>query len=386
MERPTLSMRGTTRDPEHGAIAIIAALVFLVVGGFLALSLNVGHKMALKAQMQAAYDAAALAGARTLDGSTTGIAKAHLTARTYGTLHSLDRTTAIGLDGNPGNASAGDIVAGYWDSATRQFSSDGQTIRIGGTAITLSRTTTPQYYTALKVQGVTDGQTGHNAPFDVFFNAFLNSVATFKVGTAAVAVGGGPCTEGCAIPLVIPSCALFDGSGNLRCDQPQGFLAPSTIDTIGLTDLNQGPSTNPNTGSVAAATTNGTTCSHNIKVGSDIGIENGNNLNSGAIYNGFRALMCPVGTPVANCPTYVVPVVDMGACPPPNYNQPQPVVGFVRVALLCVKRNGMPDLPDCDPGFDKVELKFAMSCTGTSGAAGGCASLGFGAKTFRLVQ
>jgi len=385
MAQPTNSMRRDTRDPEQGAIAIIAALVFLVMGGFLALSLNVGHKMALKAQLQGAYDAAALAGVRTLDGSTSGIAKAHLTARTYGTLHSLDRK-AIALDGNAGNAAAGDIVAGYWDSSTRQFFSDGQTIHIGGTAITLSRVTTPQYYIALKVQGVTDGQNGHNAPIDVFFNPFLNNVATFKVGTDAVAIGGGPCNEGCAIPLVIPSCALVDGSGNLRCDQPQGFLAPATIDTIGLTDLNQGPATNPSTGTVAAATTNGTTCSRNIKVGSDLGIENGNNLNAGAIYNGFRALMCPVGTPLADCPTYVVPVVDMGTCPPPNYNQPQPVVGFVRVALLCVKRNGPPDLPDCDPGFDKVELKFAMSCTGTSGAAGGCASLGFGAKTFRLVQ
>jgi len=56
------------------------------------------------------------------------------------------------------------------------------------------------------------------------------------------------------------------------------------------------------------------------------------------------------------------------------------------VALLCVKRNGKADAPDCDPGFDKTEIKFAMSCGGVSGAAGGCASLGYGARTFRLVQ
>jgi len=56
------------------------------------------------------------------------------------------------------------------------------------------------------------------------------------------------------------------------------------------------------------------------------------------------------------------------------------------VALLCVKRNGKADLPDCDPGFTGTEIKFAMSCGGISGAAAGCASLGYSARTFRLVQ
>ena len=64
----------------------------------------------------------------------------------------------------------------------------------------------------------------------------------------------------------------------------------------------------------------------------------------------------------------------------------RPTVGFVRVALLCVKRNGKADLPDCDPGFTGTEIKFAMSCGGVSGAAAGCASLGYSARTFRLVQ
>ena len=70
----------------------------------------------------------------------------------------------------------------------------------------------------------------------------------------------------------------------------------------------------------------------------------------------------------------------------PNFNQPRAVVGFVRVALLCVKRNGKANLPDCDPDFTGAEIRFAMSCGGISGAAGGCASLGYGARTFRLVQ
>jgi hypothetical protein len=55
--------------------------------------------------------------------------------------------------------------------------------------------------------------------------------------------------------------------------------------------------------------------------------------------------------------------------------------------LLCGTRNGSPDLPDCDRGFDKVEMRFAMSCTRKSGAAGdGGATLGYGAKTFRFVE
>lgn len=365
-------------------MAIIAAMMLIVVGAFLTSVLTVGHKMAVKAQMQAAYDAAALAGARSLNGSTSGLDKAHQTALTYGTRHALDRD-AIGLGANLGNAASGDVVAGYWNAASKQFFSDGQTINIGTTSVVLNRIATPEYYNAVKVQAVTDGLGAHNPPMDVWFKAFVTE-STFKVGAGAVAVGGGPCSESCAIPLVIPSCALVDGSGNLRCNQPQGFFAPSTIDTIGLTDLNQSPATNPNTSTVADAISNGTTCTRNVRAGSELGIQNGNNINSKSIYDGFRALMCPVGTPVASCPTYAVPVVDMGACPPPNFNQPRAVVGFVRVAVLCVKRNGPPELPDCDPGFDDVEIKFAMSCGGTSGAGGGCASLGYGATTFRLVQ
>ncbi|HET6151258.1 MAG TPA: pilus assembly protein TadG-related protein, partial [Polyangia bacterium] len=257
----------TRRDPERGAIAILAALMLMVVGGFLALSLNVGHKMAVKAEMQAAYDAAALAGVRDLNGRSAGMTRARTIAVGYATSHALDKT-AVALGTNAGNAATGDVVAGYWDGS--HFFSDGDTINIGSTPVTLSRLTTPQYYIALKVQGATDGAVDHNAPIDVFFDAFLLQ-STYRVGTSAVAVGGGPCNEGCAIPLVIPSCALVDGSGGLRCDQPQGFFAPSTIDTIGLTDLNQNPATNPNTGSVADATSNGTTCARNIKVGSDLG-------------------------------------------------------------------------------------------------------------------
>jgi Flp pilus assembly protein TadG len=372
------------RNSERGAIAIIAAFIFIALGGFLALSLNVGHRMAVKAQLQASYDAAALAGVHNLNGTTAKMNSAHQTAQTYGTRHSLDRNF-IGLDANLGNGAAGDIVAGYWDPTLRQFFSDGQTINIGGTSIVLNRLTTPEYYIALKVQAITDGAGAHNAKQNVFFNAFL-SQSTYQVGTSAVAVGGGPCNEKCSIPLVIPSCTLVDAGGNLRCDQPQGFFAPSTIDTIGLTDLNQNPATNPNTGSVADATSNGMTCAHTVKAGSTIGVQNGDNINSKQIYDGFRALMCPPGTPLANCPTYAVPVVDMGSCPPPNFNQPRAVVGFVRVALLCVKRNGKADLPDCDPGFTGAEIKFAMSCGGISGAAAGCASLGYSARTFRLVQ
>jgi len=370
------------RNPEQGAVAIVAAFVFIVMGAFLALSLNVGHGMAVKAQLQASYDAAALAGVRNLNGTTAKMTGAHQTAQTYGIRHSLDRNV-IGLDANLGNSATGDIVAGYWDG--HKFSSDGETIDIGGTKIVLNRLTTPEYYIALKVQGITDGAGAHNAPQDVFFNAFLNK-KTYQVGASAVAVGGGPCNEKCSIPLVIPSCTLIDAGGNLRCDQPQGFFAPSTIDTIGLTDLIQNPASNPNTGSVADATSNGKTCARTVKAGDPIGVQNGDNINAKQVYDGFRALMCAPGTPLADCPTYAVPVVDMGSCPPPNFNQQQVVVGFVRVALLCVKRNGKADAPDCDPGFDKTEIKFAMSCGGVSGAAGGCASLGYGARTFRLVQ
>ncbi|HJM49099.1 MAG TPA: pilus assembly protein TadG-related protein, partial [Alphaproteobacteria bacterium] len=59
-------MRRLARD-GRGAVAIIVALVFPVIFGIAALTVDIGHVLYMEAKLQAAADAAALAAASSLD-------------------------------------------------------------------------------------------------------------------------------------------------------------------------------------------------------------------------------------------------------------------------------------------------------------------------------
>ena len=208
------------RQTEGGAIAVLAAVVVMVLCGFLALSLDLGHKMNAKAQVESAVDAAAVAGARSLNGTAAGIIAAHADAHEFAVRHLID-TTAVTIGANAGNAAGGDIVAGFWDAASRTFYTDNQTFTLGDGAVQLSQTGTPQYYNALKVIGGADGASGHNDPLDVFFGSVIGLAKTLSVTSSTVAVGGGPCDENNnVLPLMVPSCAITNETGDTVCNQP----------------------------------------------------------------------------------------------------------------------------------------------------------------------
>src|SRR5262249_30368434 len=128
----------------------------------------------------------------------------------YARHHALDMA-AIALN-------TSDAQAGYWESATKTFFTDGQTVLIGDAYVTLAPSTTAQYYNAVRVAASADAAAGHNAPLGVWCGGFLGGARTMTLGARAVAVGGGPCSNsGCTLPLVVPSCALLDGGGNIAC-------------------------------------------------------------------------------------------------------------------------------------------------------------------------
>src|SRR5215831_15022429 len=99
------------RHGEGGAIAVLAAVLVMVLCGFLALSLDLGHKMNAKAQIENAVDSAAIAGARSLNGTASGLDAAHDVARAFAIAHSIDQT-AVAIGANPANAMNGDVVVG----------------------------------------------------------------------------------------------------------------------------------------------------------------------------------------------------------------------------------------------------------------------------------
>ncbi|HEY3452387.1 MAG TPA: pilus assembly protein TadG-related protein, partial [Myxococcales bacterium] len=93
---------------ETGASAVTVAILLLALGGFLALGLNVGHFMVVRSQLQTACDAAALAGARELDGTPAGLARARALATDFAARHETDRALAVDID------PATDVVFGVW--------------------------------------------------------------------------------------------------------------------------------------------------------------------------------------------------------------------------------------------------------------------------------
>ena len=78
------------RQKERGAIALLSAIVVIAVGGFLALSLNVGHIMNARTQLQSAMDSGALGAVRSLDGTRAGADAAHNSAYQMARQHFID--------------------------------------------------------------------------------------------------------------------------------------------------------------------------------------------------------------------------------------------------------------------------------------------------------
>lgn len=62
------------KNRQGGAVAVMVGISMVVLVGFLALVLDLGHLYIAKTELQNAADAAALAGAKELDGKATGIA------------------------------------------------------------------------------------------------------------------------------------------------------------------------------------------------------------------------------------------------------------------------------------------------------------------------
>lgn len=75
MKKHTHSMPGS-KQRQRGAVAIIVGFALIVLIGMLALVLDLGHLYIAKTELQNAADAAALSGAKELDGTKAGIDRA----------------------------------------------------------------------------------------------------------------------------------------------------------------------------------------------------------------------------------------------------------------------------------------------------------------------
>jgi Flp pilus assembly protein TadG len=96
---------------KRGVVAIMFGLVLVVLFGFLGLALDLGSTYNLKTELQNAADAAALAGAKDLNGTTTGINNAVASAKALAASNKYGYSTSLVLaDADIGFASDPDAA------------------------------------------------------------------------------------------------------------------------------------------------------------------------------------------------------------------------------------------------------------------------------------
>jgi Flp pilus assembly protein TadG len=390
------------RQTEGGAIAVLAAIVLIAIGGFLALSLNVGHKMNAKAQLQSAMDAAALGGAGELNGTSIATTNAHPVALAYANQHFLD-TTAVAVNQNFSNTSGGDIEVGYWDARTNQFYSEGDSPLIGDFDLVLSHTATPQFLNAVRVRGGADGVSGHNSPLDVFLSSFLGGVSTLSVKASAVAMGGGPCfASRNVVPIEVASCALTDANGDTLCNQDVVLTLPTAglwnaaladltppaavVDDAELgqqlTDAWNGNSVPiaafPTPGDIDSAITGttGTLTTQGLTVGTGPG-----NMPAAAIDTGAFGTTPRAGATRVRMPVVTTPDGNKGPCTSNMHTPTVTPIGFVNVVFRQVNLAPGPGLPRTIRVWIDCNQSAVADAPLDLGRAG-CANFGYSALRY----
>lgn len=273
---------------ERGAVLIWAVLALAAVGALTALAIDVGRMYSVRGGLQNGTDSAALAGAATLNGETSGIDLGREAAVALAARHATDSRLAVSIDPDA------DVVFGQWNRTARTFT------RVDGrTAVDLRN------INAVEVRAGRDAAHGNAVPV-VFGGAFLEPRGV-DVRSRSVAVGGGPCEDRCAFPAAFADCLLVDPSGALHCEPRFYVLNSDWQDNLGLTSLEPGvPASVPN---IRGALDQCVASSAD----DPIPVTNGNPLNPIARDNYFHTLPREV----------TAPVVHVERCEPARYERCQ---------------------------------------------------------------
>jgi Flp pilus assembly protein TadG len=332
-----------SRDPrrgERGATAILVAFLMVVLVMFLAVVINTGHMHLIRSELQNATDAAALAAAKELNGMQAGIDAAGPVAVAYAGAHETDNGMEVAIN------QGADVIFGHWnDSAPRESAFQ---------PIALRDAASLAWINAVMVQA--GRETARENAMDVDLSPFL-SRKTVDVAATSVAVLGGPCSEGCAIPIAFPDCMVVNPDGSLKCDAVLEFT-DANEDNIGFTSLSSEPA------SIAEIRKrlDPANCS-NVTVGTPINIQNGNGVNP--VYS---ALKLYEGLKVS------APIIHMSC--PPMFNQSHVVTGFATFTFLEVI--GPPD--------NILRIKMDCAQVQTRPENAGCTFYGTAPLQARLVR
>jgi hypothetical protein len=299
---------GTRRHlrTQRGSVAVLVLVSLAMLLAFVGAALNLGHLYSVRGEIQNAGDAGALAGARVLDGTATGLANAPVVGQSTGSLNPTDISTV--------DVHLGDIATGNWNVTTKTFTP-------------MSDPTQAAQINAVRVNTYRNAQ--HGSSVGVLFSAFLGNRATSDVAAVATAVGGGPSYVPCAqMPIVVSKCDV----PSLVCDQDfQIQWSNDGSDTAGWASF-------PPLTHVSAATVKSDIAG--AGAGDCTPVSNGDIAN---ILNGNATSACTTLFGVWTQDPghdWIIPIVDTGC--PTKYNQTAPVDGFIYFRITGVVCSGSP--------------------------------------------
>jgi hypothetical protein len=351
------------RHRERGVVMVLAAILLVVVGAFLAVSFNAGHGVAVKGELQNAVDSAALAGVRELNGTLAAISPATNFADDFAGRHVTDPATAVAPK---------TVEFGNWDPATKTWT------KLDATVQNLYRLNAMHVVAARQ-----DGAPG-GGPLTAFFGKAFLDRESFAVNADAIAYVGSPCPEpqACNSPFVIRYGCLV--RGDLRCDADYNIgLSPATVDSAGLTDMNPqdsingNPSANSNQICQGVTTRTSATCT----IGeSELRTNNGTPLNSNCK---GKTLCDQIKAAYPPGSTMRIPIIiyandnDVTACNSGQYGGVATVVSTMKVKVTGVWcKNDSGRLGPCAPYATGNCIALHTECDDTSSQPGACVALG----------
>lgn len=377
-------MHPRERDRESGVIALAAAILMVVLIAFLALAMNAGLLMRTRTELQTAADSAALAAAKSLDGTSAGWAAALAAASAFSRAH-ISRWRRPGDDAG---INAWQVLPGRWHFKASEcvYSPDACFEPVGASDY--------GHMTAVKVVDARNASSG-NGTFPVIWGGFLGT-SEVSMSAQAIAIGNGTGSADCAMPFVLPS-GLVAPAGTLSCESgaaPDTFTVhfnSNNVDQIGFVGLNgHSPSDSD------VATMIGSPCpARGYTVVDSIDFHNGNNFNK-PVRDALQAKICASGD------KWTFAVMSGSKCGT-DFNSSGgdgSIIGFVQVQIVRMTDNhgdpvscgsaspfltgaAAPDACSAGGHASPESLTLKILCDRPPGSAGGRVGIG---NRLRLVK
>jgi Flp pilus assembly protein TadG len=323
---------------QRGAAAILVALVLVVLVGFTALAIDVGHLVVARNELQNAADAGALAGARFLynEEGTEVNEGANQIAYEAATAN-MSENLAVEVNWVSGNT--GDVQRGHWCFATRTFTPNASLVPVDlWNASTEELDNNTDFINAIMV--VTRRQ---SSPVVSFFARIFGHHG-FQLSAQAVGyIGFAGTLQPWELDQPIAICEESIRYNNDIFTCTVGRMIPSTEDTGGWTSFGQEEDGScPPGGTNAQEVKNlvDTGCEGNGANDTMLNLGGGITFNDGQIDSAFQKLIdcwiANAGDPPNNTWKLTLPVVDCSEGTPTC----QPLAGAVEINIIWIIREG----------------------------------------------